>query len=78
MIRAAVIEKELEQVIERRLSTSIGETFSRKIFRIASDEEDFLQKINLITGEQIFFSCAKPYNQIKTNVIKKSRSLHIK
>lgn len=55
MIRAAVIEKELEQVIERRLSTSIGETFSRKIFRIASDEEDFLQKINLITGEQIFF-----------------------
>lgn len=55
MIRAAVIEKELEQVIERRLSTSIGETFSRKIFRIASDEEDFLQKINLITGEQTVF-----------------------
>lgn len=72
MIRAAVIEKELEQVIVHRLSTSIGEIFFRKIFRIASDEADFLQKINLITGEWTFF-LAKPYNQIKTSVIKKSR-----
>lgn len=70
MIRAAVIEKELEQVIERRLSTSIGETFSRKIFRIASDEEDSLQKINLITGEQIFFPARNLIIKLRPVILK--------